>query len=345
MHKVDGIIEIEELIEELKRDEYFDKKVRETIFLGICQYCDLSFSGTASEEDALSAISNCRNSNKKRLVAAALWRLIPYRSTQWLTERAWRLKIVTLMEEAFPEIQLDDKGKLQAHQKIEEMTKKLSEIERELKGSLDLLTSFDQFKSHKEKMLKVLNKPLGQILIKQFLVDDVIAQIGEIYKKIDIYIGNYNTLEVIESHKYAIRAVAIFKESLQIKKSYYANIISNQMLDKLHEMLENHLAQNVLAKPSEITVRKFDKKYPLHVTGNRILIGIVVENEGPGIATDIEIEVMSDEKVGVEDPFLELSRLEPKQPISTEFPAIINESSDKVRESMGSGLHNCKKVI
>lgn len=305
--------DIEHLISKCTSDEYFrDGDVKSVVLNELVKITSLDPSSV--ESDILKAISGQLPPNTQHLVVVTLWRLLQYPAMDWLYDNPWRLIVINLIEQCCPDKVLDDKQlKSQAHEKLLSFAEKAKEVERTFLASLEHLTSLDRINIHREKLMRSIKSNLGQYIIMPFLPPDIEAQLGELYKKVELYMNHNGTTEILDYYEKTISTIDKIIASLETHKNLYANILTNHMLNKLKKMICENFNNSPAGKPSSISIAHDEKKYPLNRAGNSLTISLYVKNEGPGYASQIELYVISNDDLKVHNPIIQVGSLDPNQ--------------------------------
>jgi len=306
--------EIEQIMHECMLNRYSESSsaTKKIILNELIQLTGVDPSST--EDDLISVVSGKLPLNIEGIVTATLWRLLQYHVTEWLHENPWRLVIINLIEQNYTEKLLDEKqNKSQAHEKIIILTEKLKEVEKAFFSAINHLTSLDRINPHREKMMRSIKNPLGQFVIMSFMPSDIEAKLGEVYKKVELYINNYNTNDVVIHFDKAFVTIDLLITQLADYHNLYCLTLSEMLQKKLKCFLMDHFSNSPAGKPSFLCIRHDEKKYPLDCAGNVLTISFNVKNEGPGYASQIEFNIISNSDLKIKNPYIQLGALDPYQ--------------------------------
>ncbi|RUR75327.1 hypothetical protein PCC6912_48640 [Chlorogloeopsis fritschii PCC 6912] len=65
---------------------------------------------------------------------------------------------------------------------------------------------------------------------------------------------------------------------------------------KIYNIIQNDFSRNELVQSTTIKIKNSNRKYPLHKLGERIELKFIIENEGPGYAFDVVVELLDIDK-------------------------------------------------
>jgi len=266
---------------------------------------------------ALSVLDSQELPNK-RIIAICLLRLIGEPIFSWLSESPWRPKVIALIEnqltnEIYREWKID--LTLMSHEKIERLAESVRELDKNLDRALASLTSLDQLRNHRQKLFSTLNGKSGRLLIRPFLPNETEASLNEMYTRAENYIEQRTSLSVVESRSRLIEESDNFIKISQSYGTLYSNLLAEKIAKTLKNLVDSDFANSTVAKPAQISVHAIEKKYTLHLQGERINLGLNIKNEGSGYAYEsiLKIESSDEDKLCFEffEDSLSLGRIPP----------------------------------
>jgi uncharacterized protein len=270
--------------------------------------------------------------NNREIVAMCYLRLLLDDDMSWASKPPWRPKIIDFIDALFEnsiykEFKIDPG--LQTHEKIPLLREIILKQEALLKASLDALTSLERISSHRQKLMTAINNRIGKRLIKPLLPNNIESLLNDIYEKIEVYIEQRESTNVIDAFSDTVNNINEFINILETKNTSYDKIIALKFKDTLLALLEDDFTNNKAAQPAALSVEANAKKYPLHIIGNQIKLGIIICNSGPGYSYETQIEVISlDEKLCIETPLVDLGRVPPSENLLIEIPSVVNSASE-----------------
>ncbi len=289
----------------------------------------LAIAGEVSEginlEEALSdVIDRELKTEKGRLIAACCLRLLPKATARWLWENPWRLKVVSLFDYQLQVLYRDRKIPVDsmAHEKLERLATVAIEFERYLLEALSMLTSLERIDAQQQKLMRALGNKPAQSFIVPFLPDDFEAQLGEAYKRAELYVDKRDDVGADVEFENASREIEKIAEKFNSKRTQYSTWLAEQVARKLLFLIREDFARNPTAQPADIQIETRDnKKYPLHVVGQTINLGFIVINQGSGYSHDTTLSILSDDNLRLLMQEVQVGRLAPSSSYLVEIPA------------------------
>lgn len=220
----------------------------------------------------------------------------------------------------------DRKGvaNLQTHEKVERISAIVRELENNLLKSLDLFTSLNRVKAHRENLMSVLNGRLGRFLFQPFLPNSLDSLMIEFYKRIEEYTASKDSSGIVEARRAVLDEATRFQEVLAAYGTSYATLLDEKVIKHAIDLVEQDFSTNQAAQPAIVLIRLKEKKYPLHVSETKIQIGLLVDNQGPGYAHDILITIVAgDDNLSIHEEYIEVGRLPPGTSQLIEVPSTV----------------------
>lgn len=307
------LTDFEKMIYECMHDEYYKETNSKNIVLkelaGI-----LGMDPESDEGAIIAAIPRQIPLGTEHIIAATLWRILPYPTMDWLYDNPWRLIVMNQIEQNCTEKILDDKQmKAQGHEKLLLIAEKATEVDKFFIAAINHLTSLDRINPHREKLMRSIKSGLGQFIIMSFLPSDLDAYLGEVYKKLELYLNNYGTTDVVTHYDNAVVSINSLVSLLETKHNVYSQLLISELFVKMKGLIVDHFANNPAGKSSSVSMLHDEKKYPLNIVGNALTISLYIKNEGPGYANKVELLVIHNDDLQVANNVIQIGSLEPNQ--------------------------------
>lgn len=284
------------------------------------------------EEFVLSKLDSDKLLNKK-IIATCLARLLGEESFHWLSDPPWRPKVISLIDEQLSEELYSEwkiNSQMMSHEKTGILAEKIKNIEKTLEGAVASLTSLDQLNSHRQRLFGAINSKSGKVLIKPFLPYEIEALLSELFMRANNYIVQRTSLNVIEARIRLIEESQHFDAALNKHKTTFSILLIEKISKKLIEMVEADFSNTSVAKPAELAVSQFEKKYPLHLRENTISLSIKLENKGPGYAYEAIVEIeygdMDKLRISLSRDDINIGRVRPASRQIIQIPAKVFEA-------------------
>lgn len=285
------------------------------------------------EEYSLNLIDEIKVLENKKQIAISILRLMAESQFKFLTENPWRPRIINLFDTQFEEDLYKEKNiesKMQAHEKCERLVEFIKFYEDKYQKAIQLLTSLERMKAHRHSLLGVINNNSGRIVLQPFLPKNIIALLGELYKRIEVYIESRDDKKVVDSFSSATEDINQFIKDLKIKKTIYSDWLANGVGNSLLKMVENDFKANKAAQPAKLIVEVLDKKYPFHNINEIVDLGFKVINKGPGYAYDTKMILVSSPDIEILNGEVGLGRLTPGKIYGLEVSCKVVKSSQRI---------------
>lgn len=288
-----------------------------------------------TESAVLEMLDNYRAITSGKLVGVCLLRLLAEQPTMtWITDQTWRPKVITLLDFQFAEDLYRDwkiDPNLMSHEKIPQLIQRIKESDDQLREAVQSLTSLDRIQPHRQKLMNLVNRRVGKILLSPFLPDNLLPLLGELYTKVLDYLDKGDSIELLDSHKNAVEEINRFIRINETHGTIYSILLASDIGKKLQDLIKLNFVNNKATQPANIQIRERGKKYPLHSIGYETDIGFIVVNEGPGYAYDTRILFIADDNIELFVDEVELGRLTPMTPQIVEIPVRVTKPSEKVQ--------------
>jgi class 3 adenylate cyclase len=280
------------------------------------------------ENEVLDLISGNLPVDQKKTVAICFLRLLQGPAIKWISQMPWRPRVIALLDSQFSGDILSNRGKkeyegLQAHEKVERLALVVRESEEKCLEALHMLTSLDRVRAHSNALLAAIHSKIGKNLLLPFLPDDINAQLGEMYKRVEMYLDRREDyLSIGDAHSRATREIERIKKSLENYQTTYSRWLLEDGAKKLLHLLNEDFNNNKAAQPGNVSVEARDnKKYPFHLVGQTVDLAFNLKNEGPGYAYDIHVVVLCDDEIELSRNEVKVGTLAPTSMQLIEIPS------------------------
>ena len=269
---------------------------------------------------------------QKKLAAICLLRLLPCRNARWLTEGNLRPKVVQLIESQLGDDLYKDRKETenkQTHERVDRISAIVRETEESMDKAFDSFTSLNQAKTHRQRLMSVLNCRPGRIIFQPFLPNIVESLLSDFYNRIEEYRAAEDVHGIVETRLAVLEEAGRIRDLLIAYDTRIASSFREKIVNQALVLVDQDFSGNEAAQPAAVILKSKDKKYPLHITETKIQVGLLVENQGPGYAHDIRITILGDDNLSLQEENVEVGRLPPKASHLVEIPCIVTRKTEK----------------
>ena len=291
--------------------------------------CILAFAGqTVKDNDvessALRVLDDKEGVEQRKLIVACLLRLLPESNTQWISDPPWRPKVAALfdleLQDVYRERKIDPH--LMGHQKIERLAIVVKEFEQDFLKALSMLTSLDRIQAQRHKLMRALASKPAHHFIVPFLPDNYGAQLGEAYKRAEVYLSKRDDLGIVDILAATKEELQEIVQQFEANGTIYGRWLGKNVGERLLALIEQDFATNAAAQPADVCIETRDsKKYPFHLVGQTINLVFVIKNQGPGYSYDTKLSLLSDDSLKLSTEDVQIGRLAPTTAQLVEIPA------------------------
>lgn len=129
-----------------------------------------------------------------------------------------------------------------------------------------------------------------------------------VFKAVEPLLNSQNT-RFIDLVQFARTEISEAKNRLREHPSFYAAAYIIPLINNLSHLVDQAYLSSDATKPSRLSVNAYPRKYPFHSRDGRIRLRFVIENHGPGPATDIAIHFMFFEDIAPCETTIHISEL------------------------------------
>lgn len=283
------------------------------------------------EQAALRALDDYHELDQKAVVAACLLRLLPERTTSWVMEPPWRPGVAKVLDAQFAYslyqavgVQTDS----MSHEKLADLARVVERRQREVEEAIQALTSLERMPHHRQKLMRAINDRVGESLIKPFLPEGAEAELLELYKHVENYLGEQESVDVVDVYDTAMERTEGFVNTLEAKGTLYSMWLAQRVGCKFRSLIQESFAENKAVQPATLSVRARDKKYPFH--HESVKLGLDVKNRGPGYAYDVDLLLVTGEDLSISDDEVRIGKLAPATTQLVELEAQVCRQTQEV---------------
>ena len=328
----ENIYKIERLLEELKDTDTRQLPKKLPDFLN--SVCD----AVALPHDTLFDSTN--GPREKKFISVCLLRLLCCNEAAILDTHL-RVDAFTLFDDQIGSIY--HRFEIDEGDQNYEKSPKLREVERQVLDSFDQITAsiFDLGSTNKirQSFMQALNSETNKLFLEQFVTPPLInrERIGEVFEKATAY-NESSMVDRVTSYQDDVEPFfnkflgeAVQNPSIFTEQCIFAPV------KKIYELIQNDFERNDAIKPTTVAISPLDRKYPLHVIGQKVELKFRVENQGPGYAFDVEITIVVDEeKLNLYNPTVSLGILAPRQSSDIIFEIDVKDKIEGNSEVIGA---------
>ena len=280
--------------------------------------------------DLLGIIAECQTAEQRKLAAICFLRLLPTRFSRLLDDSSLRPKIVQHIESQLGDDIYKNKkeaANLQTHEKVDRISAIVRDAEENYEKSLTCFTSLNKIKTHRQRLMSVINGRLGRILFQPFLPSDIESLFSDFYNLIEKYSSSSEGSNIVETHRDIFEETDHILEILKNTGTSYALMLIENVINKSRDLVDQDFISNEAAQPADVNLKLKDKKYPLSAERSIVHIGLLVKNNGPGYANGILINLLEDDALSLQEDCVEVGRLAPGTSQFVEIPSIVKKKT------------------
>ncbi len=227
-------------------------------------------------------------------IAAVLWRAIdamPF-------DQADHHRVIDIFDDVYGKTRVYGELGLQvrdqAFKKLSAMRDASAKFFAELEAISGGIASLDQFGRGRQAFMRHLNSTIGAALFQPFLtrklherasLDRLFGAIGDV--------ASAAPQEMVAKRDIATVCLREYIEECDSVGTRYSRMLA-QFGHRLSAAVDEHLRTSPAAQSARLSVVAVDKKHALQNVGGRVILGLLVSNEGPGHAFDVRITLDTD---------------------------------------------------
>jgi hypothetical protein len=105
---------------------------------------------------------------------------------------------------------------------------------------------------------------------------------------------NEKVFNVLQAREQLISVLEKYSFDAQLYGTRYSKEFLVAFIDTLKILHQKHFEASPFGNPSSLRIECSPKKYPFHEEGRQLTITLMLNNDGPGIDFDVELNVDSD---------------------------------------------------
>ena len=280
--------------------------------------------------DPISGLFNQDLSHQdQRFVAICLLRLLCTNNycfkDSWLHINTFNLFDKVLSEDIYKALKINQKD--QTFEKQAKLKDMVPQVESDLRTVIYSLSNLDVLGNIRQRFMQVINGTLSKAILWPFLPRELLAtRLDEIFTSVQEYFETKGP-EMLKGFQKAREILNTYLSQAEQYGTYYSRQYLGGISGKLGNILKKHFEESEESKPAAVSVKKLEKKFPLHAIGADINIGFIVQNAGPGHAFDIYLKFTATDNLRIKRPEIYLGYLEPTS-IRVEVPLTINSAEE-----------------
>jgi len=323
------------LIVENRRDpnQLPSKKAKQLFLSSITAMAGNPYVEGDLEPHVVSTLEDKEKIKHPKLLIAALLRSLPEPGLEWLHDAPWRLPVAALFDAHLQDVYRDRKidAHRMAHEKLKDLASGVSNFEEGFLESLGMLTSLDRANAQRHKLMRTLGNRLTRDFLVPFLPEGFDAPLGEIYKRVEIYLTKRDDLGIVDILSTTRQEIEEAAKRFDQEETMYSRWIADRVARELLTLIDQDFRHNAAAQPADVVIETRDsKKYPFHLPNESVNLGFVVSNRGPGYAYDCRLSIISDDCLRVSTEDVLLGRLAPATSQLVEVPATVTKSQTSI---------------
>ena len=307
--------------------------LKQLVLLSIASIAGSPYSEGDLQRHVISMLEHKENIRYPKPLIAALLRLLPEPGFEWILDAPWRLPVTALFDAYLQDVYRDRKISPQsmAHEKLQNLAEGVSTFEGGFLESLGMLTSLDRANVQRHKLMRALGYRITKDFIVPFLPEAFDALLGEIYKRVEVYLTKREDLGVVDILSTTRQEIELAAKKFEGEGTIYSRWITELIAQKLLTLIDQDFSLNAAAQPADVFIETRDtKKYPLHLPNELVSLGFIVSNRGPGYAYEAKLTILSDESLKLSTDDVMLGRLAPATSQLVEIPATVLNSQPTI---------------
>lgn len=263
-----------------------------------------------------------------RIAAAALLRLLvvddePFRSDH-------RLRDSTALFDRLPPLLLKDAGivpKEQAYEKRDKLRTLVASHEENLVNQVASLGSLDAMGAFRRAFGQLFNTPETHAFVLPFLPPEVTSRTFDELLSAVSDVADCTDASVISNADGIERRCQDLIEQGDRTGTRYSKDLVCRLARTLQELAHGQVAAAGFSDPAQLRMSLRPKCYPLQSAGTKVTIRIDLENEGPGQAQDVVVEIETGGAIACQEATRVIGLLGPGS-LKVHFHGIVVDSTD-----------------
>lgn len=263
----------------------------------ICKYLSLnSFKPYQSIFDQQNSL------DIKEYVASSILRIFDKCSTILWSDKDLRLKVFSLLDDVYAEtlykplkISISDDN----HKKSPILQSLLTNSLNDFSKILESIVSLETALSARKRYMAAINKQLNSLFITHHIYDHSLIskeRLSEFFNSLESYI-KADRMEKLTTYNHIEEIYNCYNKDISRHyKNQFLSTMINDFISKIFKLVKSDFDKSDLHQPSNIELNKINRKYPLDIEGRQFNIKLELENKGPGIALNTNINILEYEE-------------------------------------------------
>lgn len=281
----------------------------------ICDALKISLSANPTS----SLFSDRTNLRQKEFISACLLRTLSRKpDIFWdLSKASLRNKVCALFDQSLSEIytSLDINSKDDNNEKLQ----KLQDIERDLLNGFHALnssiSSIEECLTIKSKFMRLLYAEKSNYFVVSQFTDGALIErdrVLSLFQLLEDYMDSSSVESVVQSYRNIQKEYSCYIQEIDANSSNLTCACLGTLFNTILSTVQEDFDSRDELVPTEVEAEASEKKYPFHMEGREINIGILAKNNGKGKAFDVEALIQYDDSfLTIANPIISLGSLEP----------------------------------
>jgi hypothetical protein len=220
-----------------------------------------------------------------------------------------------------------DCGK-QSYAKFEALKRLVCELEDELAGVVQSLSTLDALSSFRALYLKKINSGLARRIVHPFIPDQLIEQrFTSIIATVDTF-RNTEGPSIIERYHQVVSSLDEYMQLASAMGTVYSDRYCGGVARQLRMLTDAFFNSTHFSKPATIEIGASEKKYPLSTPQSQFEIFLDISNAGPGFAFGVDLALIAQtDNLLVQKHHSHLGGIEPSK-ITVAIPVSVQHSAE-----------------
>lgn len=263
------------------------------LFREICIYLEIDH-----KTPQTSLLAQTNNNPTKKFISSCLLRILNKHSNLLWDDTHLRIKVVNLLNENYSH-QLYKIIKIESKQNNHEIFASLqplhSQVISDFEKIKNSIVSIETAINIRRPYIKLLSNPTTTIFSEYQIYDQSLLskeRIAEVFNSLEQY-NQADRLYAISAYtKFKDACTSYFEDIEKHANSIYVDAIIKNILTAVFQAAQQHFEESDLQTPTKLTVITSERKYPLHALDETFPVKIQINNSGPGVAFNTQINII-----------------------------------------------------
>jgi len=231
--------------------------------------------------------------NDKRFIAVCMLRVYNANSEIFkelnIERQTFKLFDAVFSKDIYPELKLREDD--QTFKKESNLKGVGKAKEKELTNLITSLDNLSLVSELRGRLMRLMHGAVAKALFYPFLPRELLSEkLGEIFRLTEEY-ANDRTAKSFASYRNALEAIESYHSAAMCFDTQYSKIYLGRLSQKLMDLIKDYFEKSPLSKPADVTVKRYEKRYPFHIPNNAVDISVLVENMAPGTAFEVALSI------------------------------------------------------